>query len=77
MFKQVITIGLLIFPLMGFAQAMSPTVADAQKQVEAKCVNGCLVLSPDEIAAIEASIQEAVQKAYKAGLRGWSTVASR
>lgn len=47
-------------------------VAQAKKQAETKCKEGCLVLSPAEIAAIEMGIQEAIQRAYQEGLKGWS-----
>ena len=52
----------------------SASVKEAQLAAETKCVKGCLVLSPEEVAAIEKGINAAVLKAYEAGLRGWSKV---
>lgn len=49
-------------------------VEDAKKQAEDKCKEGCLILTPAETAAIEQGIQEAVERAYKAGLNGWSSI---
>jgi hypothetical protein len=48
-------------------------VEQAKAQAELKCVEGCLVLSPAEIAATEEGIKEALQKAYEAGLKGWNS----
>jgi hypothetical protein len=48
------------------------SVKDAQVQAEAKCKEGCLVLSPAEITELEIAIQMAIQEAYQAGLKGWS-----
>ena len=50
----------------------STSVKEAQAMAETKCVKGCVVLSPEEVAAIENGINAAVLKAYEAGLRGWS-----
>jgi len=75
MFKQAIV--LLSFPLAALAQPMgAASVAEAQKQAEEKCTKGCVVLSPEEMVSIEAYIQQSVQDAYQAGLRGWSKAAN-
>jgi hypothetical protein len=75
MFKQAIV--LLSFPLAALAQPMgAASVAEAQKQAEEKCTKGCVVLSPAEMASIESYIQQTVQEAYQAGLRGWSKAAN-
>ena len=52
--------------------APSTSVKEAQLLAETKCVKGCVVLSPEEVANIENGINAAVLKAYEAGLRGWS-----
>ena len=46
----------------------SDNVKDAKKQVEQKCKSGCLVLSPEDIAKIDASINAAVERARAAAL---------
>jgi hypothetical protein len=75
MIKQAIV--LLLFPLIATAQpVVALSVAEAQKQAEEKCTEGCVVLSPAEMASIEASIQEAMQQAYQSGLKGWNKAAS-
>jgi hypothetical protein len=77
MFKLA-ALALLSFPLVALSQTTgASSVAEAQKQAEEKCVVGCVVLSPSEMAAIEAYIQQTVQEAYQAGLRGWSKAASQ
>ena len=63
----------LFLSLSSFAQIEpSASVEEAKSLVEKKCVKGCLVLSPEEVANIEKGINAAVLKAYEAGLRGWS-----
>ena len=75
MFKQAFV--LLSFPLIATAQpVVALSVAEAQEQAAAKCSEGCVVLSPSEMASIEAYIQQTVQEAYQAGLRGWSKAAA-
>lgn len=73
MFKQLVTIALLSCSVASAQVASS--VKEAQEQAEEKCAEGCIVLSPAEMAAIEAYIQQTVQEAYQAGLRGWSKIA--
>jgi hypothetical protein len=75
MFKQAIV--LLSFPLVALAQpVVALSTAEAHKQVEEKCTEGCVVLSPADMASIEASIQEAIQQAYQSGLKGWNKATS-
>lgn len=70
-------IALLSFPLAALAQpVVALSMVEAHKQVEDKCKEGCVVLSPAEMASIEAYIQETVQQAYQAGLKGWNKAAS-
>lgn len=77
MFKQATAILLLSAPALLLSQPIiAMSVAEAQKQAEVKCVEGCVVLSPTEMAAVETSIQEAIQEAYQAGLKGWNKAAS-
>lgn len=45
----------------------------AIKQAQEKCKEACLVLSPEEIAWLQAQIDAAMQKAYEAGLKGWAS----
>tara|TARA_R110000822_G_scaffold9207_8_gene35881 strand:+ start:190 stop:429 length:240 start_codon:yes stop_codon:yes gene_type:complete len=73
MFKQLLAMSLLSCSVAS-AQMVS-SVKEAQEQAAVKCSEGCLVLSPSEIAAIEETMQKAIQEAYQAGLRGWSKVA--
>lgn len=74
LFKTLLSTFLLSCSLTVLAQIVpAEGVEDAKKQVEDKCKQGCLILTPAEIAAIELGIQEAVERAYKAGLNGWST----
>ena len=75
MFKNVITLALLSCSVASAQVASS--VAEAQAQAALKCVNGCVVLSPAEIIAIQSSIQNAIQKAYQAGLDNWDKVADK
>lgn len=56
--------------------APAASVKEAQLQAEEKCQKGCLILSPEEIAALELAIKQARRQAYEAGLKGWSTQAS-
>ena len=64
---------ILLFSLSAQAEIEpSASVKEAQALAEKKCTQGCLVLSPEEVAAIEKGINAAVLKAYEAGLRGWS-----
>ena len=75
MFKNVITLALLSCSVA--SAQMASSVAEAQAQAALKCVNGCVVLSPAEIIAIQQSIQNAIQKAYQAGLDNWDKVADK
>jgi hypothetical protein len=74
MFKQVLTMALLSCSLA--SAQMASSVKEAQEQAAIKCSEGCVVLSPSEMAAIETYIQQTVQEAYQAGLRGWSKAAA-
>jgi hypothetical protein len=68
MFKQIAFI-LMSAPALLWAQpAMS--VEEAMRQVVVKCTTGCLVLSPSDLAKLEAYIQEMGQQAYTAGIEG-------
>jgi len=51
----------------------SATVEEGKAAAEAKCKEGCIVLSPADIAELEALIQLELEKAYQAGLRGWAS----
>jgi hypothetical protein len=67
--KFITTVVVLLAAFAIQAQEIVPatTVQEAQKQAEIKCVKGCLVLSPAEIAAIEQGIKEAMQDAFLKG----------
>ena len=64
---------LLCLPILVKADILpAEGVEQAKTQAELKCVNGCLVLSPSELASVEAGFKAALQKAYEAGLKGWN-----
>lgn len=56
---------------------VASSMKEAHEQVASKCLSGCLVLSPKEVASLEGAIQKAIQEAYEAGLRGWSKSTSQ
>lgn len=64
--------------LFTLAQDVGPVVSQnieqAQKQVLVKCIDGCLILSPIEVARLEAAMKSEIQRAYQAGLNGWNKV---
>ena len=68
----------LLFSISLFvmAQDVSPipvtNVEQAHKQVLVKCQEGCLILSPTEVARLEWAMKSEIQRAYKAGLNGWN-----
>lgn len=69
---KLLLVGLGFSVVMGLSFAQEAgSVAEAKKLTETRCVQGCLVLSPQEIANIESNIKAAIQQAYEAGLRGW------
>jgi hypothetical protein len=77
MFKNVIALVLLSCSVASAQIVVSSSVAEAQAQAALKCVNGCVVLSPAEIIAIQSSIHKAIQKAYQSGLDNWDKVADK
>jgi hypothetical protein len=46
----------------------SANIEEAKAAVEKKCINGCIVLSREDMATLEGQINEALQEAYKIGL---------
>jgi hypothetical protein len=68
---------ILLFISLNASAQITPAANEQEgvEQAKEKCENGCLVLSREEVAAIEEALKREVQKAYEAGLRGWSTVA--
>ena len=73
MFKTFLFTVLLSIATLSQAQLVpAESVADAVKQAEQKCSTGCLVLSPEQIAALQAALDAAIQKAYLAGQRHWA-----
>ena len=77
MFKNVLAIVLLSCSVASAQIVVSSSVEEAQAQAALKCVNGCVVLSPEEIIAIQSSIHNAIQKAYQSGLYNWDKVADK
>lgn len=74
MFKFLLLSLFACLPIIAQAQLVpAEGVEDAVKQATAKCVEGCLVLSPEDIAELQTRIDAAMQKAYEAGLKGWNT----
>ena len=73
LFKTLLTTVLLALSTAVSAEIVpAESVDEAKKQAELKCKEGCLVLAPAEIAAIEMNIQLALEEAYQAGLKSWS-----
>ena len=62
-------VGLVIACSVHSQEALKPanSIAEAKAQAEIKCKQTCLVLSPDEIAAIEMGIHLQMQKAFNEG----------
>lgn len=62
--------GLLM--VLSFSAIAEPTVAasveDAKVIVASKCVEGCLILSAEDVAELSAQIDMAMEQAYQAGL---------
>jgi hypothetical protein len=78
MFKQLLVIISLSSPLIASGEfVIATSVEEAQKQAEVKCVQGCLVLSPAEMEALNIVINKTIQDAYQSGLRGWSKAVSK
>ena len=77
MFKNVIALVLLSCSVASAQIVVSSSVEEAQAQAALKCSEGCVVLSPAEIIAIQSSIHTAIQKAYQAGLDNWDRVAEK
>ncbi len=73
MFKFLLSLTLLLALQARAEIVVSNSVKEAQLAAETKCKEQCIVLSPQDIAELEANIQAAVQEAYKAGLKGWSS----
>lgn len=71
---------LVLFLSMSFAQA-APVVAsgvdEAKKVAESKCEKACLIMDEADAIEFDKKIQEVIQEAYQAGLKGWSKVSKR
>lgn len=51
-------------------------IEDAKAVVAVKCVKACLIMDEEDVAVLSLQIQTEMEKAYKAGLAGWSKEAA-
>lgn len=67
---KVIFLTLSLF--LSLSALAEPTAVENTEQakllVESKCQTGCLILSKEDIAALEAAFEEQLKKAYTVGL---------
>lgn len=78
LFKTLISTVLLSLSLSAAAQIEAAgSVEEAKAQAEIKCKQGCVVLSPAEVAAIEDGIRRLAEQAffegYNEGKVSWKT----